>query len=86
MIFMTFISMHSVNICVVFSGAYMRCTWICPLNLGVTVLNILFFQTIKPKIGSTSNLYRYARNMLQGSNLMENPSRFLDSFGMNYRL
>jgi hypothetical protein len=35
MIFMTFISMHSVIICVVFSGAYMRCTRICPLNPGV---------------------------------------------------
>jgi hypothetical protein len=36
MIFMTFISMHSVIICVVFSGAYMRCTRLCSLNLGVT--------------------------------------------------
>lgn len=42
------------------------------------VLNNLFFQTIKPKIGSTSNLYGYARNMLQGSNMMENPSQFLN--------
>jgi hypothetical protein len=33
---MIFISMHSVIICVVFSGAYMRCTRICPLNPGVT--------------------------------------------------
>jgi hypothetical protein len=32
MIFMTFISMHSVIICVVFSGAYMRCTRLCPLK------------------------------------------------------
>jgi hypothetical protein len=36
MIFMTFISMHSVIICVVFSSAYMRCTWLYPLNPGVT--------------------------------------------------
>jgi hypothetical protein len=36
MIFMAFISTHSVIICVVFSGAYMRCTRICPLNPGVT--------------------------------------------------
>jgi hypothetical protein len=28
--------MHSVIICVVFSGAYMRCTRLCSLNLGVT--------------------------------------------------
>jgi hypothetical protein len=33
---MTFISMHSVIICVVFSGAYMRCTRLCSLNPGVT--------------------------------------------------
>jgi hypothetical protein len=36
MIFMTFISMHSVIICVVFSGAYMRYTRLCSLNPGVT--------------------------------------------------
>jgi hypothetical protein len=36
MIFMTFISMHSVIICVVFSGAYMRCIRLCSLNPGVT--------------------------------------------------
>jgi hypothetical protein len=36
MIFMTFISMHSVIICVVFSGTYMRCTRLCSLNPGVT--------------------------------------------------
>jgi hypothetical protein len=33
---MTFISMHSVIICVVFSGAYMRCTRLSSLNSGVT--------------------------------------------------
>jgi hypothetical protein len=33
---MTFISMHSVIICVVFSSAYMRCTRPCSLNPGVT--------------------------------------------------
>jgi hypothetical protein len=31
----TFISIHFVIICVVFFGAYMRCTRLCPLNLGV---------------------------------------------------
>jgi hypothetical protein len=36
MIFMTFISMHSVIICVVFFGACMRCTQLCLLNPGVT--------------------------------------------------
>jgi hypothetical protein len=34
MIFMTFISMHSVIICVVFSGAYMKCTRLCSLKPG----------------------------------------------------
>jgi hypothetical protein len=33
---MTFFSMHSVIICVVFSGAYMRCTRLCSLKPGVT--------------------------------------------------
>jgi hypothetical protein len=32
----TFISIHSVIIYVVFFGACMRCTWLCPLNPGVT--------------------------------------------------
>ena len=32
----TFISIHSVIICVVFFGACMRCTWLCSLNPGVT--------------------------------------------------
>jgi hypothetical protein len=33
----TFISMHSVIICVVFFVAYMRCTRLYPLNPGVIV-------------------------------------------------
>jgi hypothetical protein len=33
---MTFISIYSVIICVVFFVAYMRCTRFCPLNPGVT--------------------------------------------------
>jgi hypothetical protein len=32
----SFISIHSVIICVVFFGSYMRCTWLYPLNPGVT--------------------------------------------------
>jgi hypothetical protein len=32
----TFISIHSVIICVVFFGVYMICTRLCPLNPGVT--------------------------------------------------
>jgi hypothetical protein len=32
----TFISIHSIIICVVFFGAYMRCTRLCSLNPGVT--------------------------------------------------
>jgi hypothetical protein len=34
---MTFISIHSVIIYVVFFGACMRCTWLCFLKPGVTV-------------------------------------------------
>jgi hypothetical protein len=34
----TFISIHSVIICVVFFGAYMRCTQLCPLDPGVTLI------------------------------------------------
>ena len=33
---MTFISIHSVIIYVVFFGACMRCTWLCSLKPGVT--------------------------------------------------
>jgi hypothetical protein len=32
----TLFSIHSVIIYVVFFGAYLRCTWLCPLNPGVT--------------------------------------------------
>jgi hypothetical protein len=35
-VIVTFISIHFVIICVVFFGAYMRCTRLCPLNPGVT--------------------------------------------------
>jgi hypothetical protein len=34
----TFISIHSVIICVVFFDAYMRCTRLYPLNPGVTIM------------------------------------------------
>jgi hypothetical protein len=36
----TFISIHSVIIYVVFFGACMRCTQLCSLNPGVTALSI----------------------------------------------
>jgi hypothetical protein len=36
LIIVTFISIHSVIICVVFFDACMRCTRLCPLKLGVT--------------------------------------------------
>jgi hypothetical protein len=41
----TFISIHSVIICVVFFGAYMRCTRLCPLYLDVTCWFYSFFGT-----------------------------------------
>jgi hypothetical protein len=47
MIFMTFISMHCVIICVVFSGAYMRCTRLCSLNPGVTLRDFLITNAFK---------------------------------------
>jgi hypothetical protein len=36
----TFISIHTVIICVVFFDAYMRCAWLYPLNPGVTTRDI----------------------------------------------
>jgi hypothetical protein len=52
---MTFISMHSVIICVVFSGAYMRCTRLCSLNPSVTdiyfrfhIMNMIIFEMLEP--------------------------------------
>jgi hypothetical protein len=48
---MTFISMHSVIICVVFSGAYMRCTQLCSLNPGVTDTKIEVIPTVAVKSG-----------------------------------
>jgi hypothetical protein len=35
-VIVTFISIHSVIIYVVFFGAFMRCTRLCPLNPGAT--------------------------------------------------
>jgi hypothetical protein len=46
---MTFISMHSVIICVVFSGAYMRCTRLCSLNPGVTDLPLNSHELGSPR-------------------------------------
>jgi hypothetical protein len=54
MIFMTFISMHSIIICVVFSSAYMRCTRLCSLNPGVTGL---------PKVSTTATTTPRKRRM-----------------------
>jgi uncharacterized protein YebE (UPF0316 family) len=39
-VIVTFISIHSVIIYVVFFGACMRCTRLCSLNLGVTVFDL----------------------------------------------
>jgi hypothetical protein len=49
----TFIYIHYVIICVVFFGAYMRCTLLCPLNPGVTANDcefrfIYFFSVGRP--------------------------------------
>jgi hypothetical protein len=54
---MTFISMHYVIICVVFSGAYMRCTRLCSLKPSVTeAANTRF-----------ARVYRYVRGCGRGS-------------------
>jgi hypothetical protein len=45
----TFISIHSVIIYVVFFGACMRCTRLCPLNPGVTES----FEMLKQKLTTT---------------------------------
>jgi hypothetical protein len=42
----TFISIHSVIICVVFFSAYMRCTRLCPLNPGVTLFSFCYISFI----------------------------------------
>jgi hypothetical protein len=44
----TFISIHSVIIYVVFFGACMRCTRLYPLNPGVTILNMDWLSTHSP--------------------------------------
>jgi hypothetical protein len=64
----TFSSIHSIIICVVFFGAYMRCTRLCPLNPGVTnslvCLGLLIesAQTLSPpdsdpQFRSSSHIY-----------------------------
>jgi hypothetical protein len=45
----TFISIHSVIICVVFFGAYMRYTRLYPLNPGVTFVEILDINRYLPR-------------------------------------
>jgi hypothetical protein len=43
--YIAFISIHSVIICVVFFDAYMRCTRLCPFNLGVTETIFLIYTS-----------------------------------------
>jgi hypothetical protein len=76
MIFMTFIYVHSVIICVVFSGAYMRCTRLCSLNPGVTTFNhqnnyrngprAHFPFSANETAGSTVGCARYGRRSFTG--------------------
>jgi hypothetical protein len=46
----TFISIHSVIICVVFFGAYMRCTRLCPLNPGVIRPHHFLLPKVQPPL------------------------------------
>jgi hypothetical protein len=54
---MTFISIHSVIIYVVFFGACMRCTWLCSLKPGVTEVVSEGMLTVG------RNLYRNGQNL-----------------------
>jgi hypothetical protein len=56
---MTFISMHSVIICVVFSGAYMRCTRLCSLNPGVTEVVSEQMLTVGRNLDRTGQILTY---------------------------
>jgi hypothetical protein len=56
----TFISIHSVIICVVFFGTYMRSTRLCPLNPGVTIVDGLRIRPVS--FGSPSSLLASMHN------------------------
>jgi hypothetical protein len=68
----TFISIHSIIICVVFFDAYMRCTRLYPLNPGVIALHlgmaagrILFgYNNTQPKIvpKTSTNIHTHQAN------------------------
>jgi hypothetical protein len=52
-VIVTFISIHSVIICVVFFGAYMRCTRLCSLNSGATEVVSEEMLTVGRNLGRT---------------------------------
>jgi hypothetical protein len=65
MIFMTFISMHSVIICVVFSGAYMRCTRLCSLKPGCDNFSVSgFAAALKPSEPFDGTFYKRWRSKM----------------------
>jgi hypothetical protein len=48
----TFVSIPWVIICVRLDpSTYLRCTWVCPLDLGVTIINSIVSHTIQCVIG-----------------------------------
>jgi hypothetical protein len=52
-----FISIHSVIICVVFFGAYMRCTRLCPLNSGVTEAHKAKVEELTRKVAEATKKF-----------------------------
>ena len=55
----TFISIHSVIICVVLFGAYMRCSRLCPLNTGVTEVVLEAMLTIGRNLHRNRQIFTY---------------------------
>jgi hypothetical protein len=61
---MTFISIHYVIIYVVFFGACMRCTRLCPLKPGVNSISNFFVDSLYYNLLSISQLCKMGYNCL----------------------
>jgi hypothetical protein len=68
---MTFISIHSVIIYVVFFGACMRCTRLCSLKPGVTFILALLYLYVVQAVFEVQGILRqelqFRCNLLEGS-------------------
>jgi hypothetical protein len=58
-----FISIHSVIIYVVFFGACMRCTRLCPLNPGVTLVGISKGVTTRSHLANFCKHYSFVSSI-----------------------